>query len=103
MKLAALREHRPATEDVNAALRLSQGDIRWMQTMQNLKYLTLSQRWFMVLSIIAPPRSYMRGRYNIPLSRSVWPYYPYRWWDQFRGMVRGVYRDLQVRLSRTRG
>lgn len=91
--LEQLRARRPASEDTRIVEQIGVGDTRWAQMVRDLRRLTPRQRIALVWRIIFPPRAYLRTRYRVRPGVPLWLYYPYRWWDQARGVARGVWRN----------
>ncbi|MBN1201876.1 MAG: nucleotidyltransferase family protein [Anaerolineae bacterium] len=98
--ITALHTRRPSGEDVSTAVRLREPDSRWVLLRRRLRRLPPQQRLVLVAALIFPSRTYMQNRYHIPPGRMVWPYYPYRWFDQGRGVARSLYNAVRFRLSR---
>lgn len=87
-----LRARRPADEDTRIVRQISDGDTRWVKTIRGLRDLTLRQRVALVWRLVFPPRAYLRTRYQVRPGVPLLLYYPYRWWDQARGVARGLRR-----------
>jgi len=96
--LEQLRARRPASEDTRIVEQIGVGDTRWAQTVRGLRGLTPRQRAALVWRLIFPPRAYLRTRYRVQPGVPLWLYYPYRWWDQARGIARGIWREAALRL-----
>ncbi len=79
--LPVLVARRPADEGPTAPPPPPARVSRWQATHQLLARYPWKDRWRLVVEILLPAPSYLRKRYSIPPHRSVWPYYPYRWWD----------------------
>ena len=95
-----LRARRPADEDTGIVEQIGAGDTRWAQTVRSLRRLTPRQRVALVWRIVFPPRAYLRTRYRVRPGVPLLLYYPYRWWDQARGIARGVWRWASLRAKR---
>jgi len=95
-----LRARRPAGEDVGIVEQIGAGDTRWAQTVRGLRRLTPRQRVALVWRIVFPPRAYLRMRYRVRPGVPLLLYYPYRWWDQARGVGRGVRRWAALRARK---
>ena len=98
--LEELRARRPADEDTGIVQQIGAGDTRWAQTVRGLRRLTPRQRIALVWWIIFPPRAYLRTRYQVRPGVPLLLYYPYRWWDQARGIARGVRRWVSLRMKK---
>ncbi len=98
--LGELRARRPADEDTGIVQQIGAGDTRWAQTVRGLRRLTPRQRIALVWWIIFPPRAYLRTRYQVRPGVPLLLYYPYRWWDQARGVARGVRRWASLRARK---
>jgi len=92
-----LQVRRPADEDTGIVGQIGEGDTRWAQTARDLRRLPPRQRAALVWRIIFPPRAYLRIRYRVRPGVPLWIYYPYRWWDQARGVARGIRRWAALR------
>jgi len=92
-----LRARRPPDENTAIVEQIGAGDTRWAQTVRGLRRLTPRQRVALVWRIVFPPRAYLRTRYRVRPGVPLLLYYPYRWWDQARGVVRGMRRWASLR------
>ena len=97
---AQLRARRPTHDHVARAVRLQSRGARWEQTRATAVSLSFTNRVRLGLKILLPTRNYMRRRYAIPPSRSVWPYYPYRWLDQGKDITIWAWKWLVRRRNR---
>ncbi len=98
--MGELRARRPADEDTGIVQQIGAGDTRWAQTVRGLRRLTPRQRIALVWWIIFPPRAYLHTRYQVRPGVPLLLYYPYRWWDQARGVARGVRRWASLRARK---
>ena len=98
--MLGVRARRPADEDTGIVEQIGAGDTRWAQTVRGLRRLTPRQRIGLVWWIIFPPRAYLRTRYQVRPGVPLLLYYPYRWWDQARGIARGVRRWASLRMKK---
>ena len=79
--LVDLEKFRPVEEDISFVLHLQQTGNRWQRTQQRLRSLPREQQLRMLAGLIAPPRRYIRWRYNVRQEWKLPLYYPYRWLD----------------------
>jgi hypothetical protein len=63
---------------------------RWTSTKARIRGLSNREKLRYIYHNFFPSTGYMGGRYSIPAYKPVWPYYPYRWFDQGREILRGA-------------
>jgi len=96
-----LKRLRTQAEDISSVILKSSGDIRGESVLQLFNHLTLKERTQTIFQIAIPSRDYMRERYDVLPEHSVLPYYPYRWFDQSRGLIIAFYRRIMNYLGKT--
>ena len=88
--LESLARRRPAHEDATAAVKKTVPGFRWKIVQKKLSSLSVKEKIRYVFQNLFPVKSYMRKRYAVSPDRPVWPYYPYRWFDQGRDITRAI-------------
>ena len=95
----ALRERRPADEDLSQVTSLQQADISLAKMMTKLSMLSKQDRARYVLRYIFPPPVYMRQQYSTDRRMPVWLRYPYRWLSLAQKALRAIWRHIRLRST----
>jgi len=88
--LEQLALRRPAHEDPSLLLQKQAPGYRWECVQETLSRLSVREKMRYFFQSFFPVADYMRLRYAVPLDRPIWPYYPYRWFDQCREITRAM-------------
>jgi hypothetical protein len=95
--LDQLRAARASQDSTSYAVDLTGRGAQWARIRASLSDLTWQDRLLWLFKIAFPSQAYLRKKYAIQSSRAVWPYYPYRWFDQVRSIGWWVWERLSRR------
>jgi hypothetical protein len=89
-----LAELKPAYEDPSLVTKKQGPGQRWVSVKEKLSRLSGKEKIWYVVQNFFPNPTYMRSRYGVDSHQSIWPYYPYRWFDQSREIARAMGKRL---------
>ena len=69
---------------------------RWEVTRNTLSRLPIRAKMRFAADKLFPYAAFMRARYAVPQDRAIWPYYPYRWFDQGRVICHSIGRRIRA-------
>jgi hypothetical protein len=89
-----LSVRRPAHEDPSYLLQKQAPGYRWECVQETLSRLPVRDKIRYYIQSLFPVADYMRSRYAVSPDRPIWPYYPYRWFDQCRDILAAMGKRL---------
>ncbi|WP_291321975.1 nucleotidyltransferase family protein [Desulfonatronospira sp.] len=94
--LEELVHRRPDHEDPFMIEKRHSPGYRWVVARNTLARLPVREKMRFIAERLFPYADFMRARYAVPQDRAVWPYYPYRWFDQGRVIGHAIARRIRA-------